>query len=140
MEDGVPRLATASAEEALSAVRPGDYLAIQAYVAADSEHYARLERARMALRDRLRVATTLGLGPRYLHSTGQLHKGGRGNGVFVQVVDDTQPDVEIPGRPYTFAQLFEAQAAGDVLALEDHARRVFRVKLRDLLDTAGIRS
>jgi len=139
LEDGVPDLATASTDEALAAVKPGDYLAIQGYVADASDHFAQLQRARMALRDRLRIATTLGLGPRYLHSTGQLHKGGRNNGLFLQVVDDTRPDVEIPGRPYSFAQLFEAQAAGDVLALEEHGRRVFRVTLRDLLETAGIR-
>ncbi len=136
--EGVPDLPMVAPQEAIDAVQPGDYLAIQAYVATDSEHYALLERARLALRDRLRVATTLGLGPRYLHSTGQLHKGGRPNGVFVQVIEDTEPDVEIPGRPYSFSQLFEAQAAGDYLALEQHGRRVFRVKLLELLEAAGV--
>ncbi|MDN5864624.1 MAG: bifunctional transaldolase/phosoglucose isomerase [Gammaproteobacteria bacterium] len=136
LEEGVPDLPTATGKEALKAVKPGDYLAIQAYVATDSKHFAALEQARETLRDRLRVATTLGLGPRYLHSTGQLHKGGYANGVFVQIVDDTSPDLDIPGRPYSFAQLFEAQAAGDYLALQDHDRRVFRVGLQDFLDAA----
>ena len=139
LEEGIPELPTAKAADALKVVKPGDYLAIQAYVATDSAHYAALERARVALRDRLGVATTIGLGPRYLHSTGQLHKGGRPNGVFVQVLEDTRPDLEIPGRPYSFGKLFQAQAAGDYAALEDHQRRVFRVKLQDLLDAAGVR-
>ncbi|EAR22686.1 bifunctional transaldolase/phosoglucose isomerase [Nitrococcus mobilis] len=140
LAQGLPAIPAASAKQALAAVRPGDYLAIQAYVATDSEPYAQLQRARTALRDRLRVATTLGLGPRYLHSTGQLHKGGRANGVCIQVIDEVQPDLEIPGRPYTFGQLFQAQAAGDFHALEEQGRRVFRVTLGDLLSTAGIRS
>ncbi len=138
LAQGIPAVPVTGAEQALAAVRPGDYLAIQAYVATDSEPYAQLQRARMALRDRLCVATTLGLGPRYLHSTGQLHKGGRANGVCVQVVDEVQPDLKIPGRPYTFGQLFRAQAAGDFRALEEQGRRVFRVTLEDLLSTAGI--
>ncbi|HYW75825.1 MAG TPA: transaldolase, partial [Gammaproteobacteria bacterium] len=127
-----------SANDALKVVKPGDYLAIQAYVKADSRHYANLQEARIALRDELGVATTLGLGPRYLHSTGQLHKGGHNNGVFIQVVDDLKPDVDIPGRDYSFRQVFEAQAAGDYQALQEHHRRVYRVKLEDFLATAGV--
>lgn len=140
LQEGIPQLPQAKAEDALAAVEPGDYLAIQAYMDTDSPHYETLQRARVALRDRLHVATTLGLGPRYLHSTGQLHKGGRPNGVFLQIVEDTSPDLEIPGRPYSFTQLFQAQAAGDYAALKDHDRRVFRVKLQDFLDAAGVRS
>ncbi len=139
LEEGVPKLPESTAADALKAAKPGDYLAIQAYVATDSGHFHALEPVRVALRDKLRVATTLGLGPRYLHSTGQLHKGGHANGVFVQILDDTAPDLEIPGRSYSFAKLFEAQAAGDYLALKEHNRRVFRVKLLDLLDAAGVR-
>lgn len=136
LDEGLPELPDSTADEALKAVKEGDYLAIQAYVATDSEHFSALEAARIKLRDRLKVATTLGLGPRYLHSTGQLHKGGYANGVFVQIVDDTEPDLSIPGRDYSFGQLFEAQAAGDYLALREHDRRVFRVGLRDFLDAA----
>ncbi len=135
---GVPKLPVTAAADALKGVKPGDYLAVQAYVEADSGHYALLQQARMALRDSLHVATTLGLGPRYLHSTGQLHKGGRNNGVFIQIVDDLSPDVAIPGRDYSFRQLFEAQAAGDYRALQDHQRRVYRVGLQDFLQTAGV--
>lgn len=138
LAQGVPDLALASADDALAAVQPDDYLAIQAYVATGSGHERALTSAREALRDKLHVATTLGLGPRYLHSTGQLHKGGRANGVFVQIVDDGSPDLDIPGRPYSFGQLFQAQAAGDFLALKDHDRRVFRVKLDDFLRVAGV--
>jgi transaldolase/glucose-6-phosphate isomerase len=134
--EGVPEFPITPCEEALAAVNPADYIAIQAYMATDSKDWPALERARVKLRDKLKVATTLGLGPRYLHSTGQLHKGGYANGVFLQIVEDTEPDLNIPGRDYTFAQLFEAQAAGDFLALRDHDRRVFRVKLDDLLDAA----
>ncbi len=140
LQEGVPALPETRAAEALKAVGPGDYLAIQAYVATGSPQVAELQRARIALRDRLRVATTLGLGPRYLHSTGQLHKGGRPNGVFLQIVGDTEPDLEVPGRPYSFGRLFQAQAAGDFAALQDHDRRVFRVGLADLLDAAGVRT
>lgn len=140
LEKGVPELPVTAAKDALKVVKPGDYLAIQAYVEADSAHYAALQEARVALRDRLGVATTLGLGPRYLHSTGQLHKGGRNNGVFIQIVDDLEPDVAIPGRKYSFRQVFEAQAAGDYQALEEHQRRVFRVGLEDFLKAAGVNS
>jgi len=138
LKDGIPKLEIAAAQDALKVVKPGDYLAIQAYVKADSGHYRSLQKARIALRDQLGVATTLGLGPRYLHSTGQLHKGGRNNGVFIQIVDDLKPDVDIPGRDYSFRQLFEAQAAGDYEALQEHQRRVFRVGLEDFLTVAGV--
>ena len=88
----------------------------------------------MGLRDRLRLATTVGFGPRFLHSTGQLHKGGPNTGLFVQVVDEPAEDVEIPGKPYTFGTLIKAQAAGDLLALRDRDRRVVRVSLYQLED------
>ncbi|HET9609352.1 MAG TPA: hypothetical protein VFP06_07070, partial [Acidimicrobiales bacterium] len=94
----------------------------------------RIERARVALRDRLRVATTVGLGPRFLHSTGQLHKGGPATGVFVQVVGEADEDVPIPGAPYGFAALERAQADGDLLTLRDRKRRAGRVTLDELLE------
>ena len=116
----------------LEGVRPGDYLAIQAYLPRTPENTSRLQAARMKLRDRLRVATTLGFGPRFLHSTGQLHKGGPAIGVFVQVVDEPSLDLPIPGKPYTFRRLLDAQAAGDLQALRARDRRVARVRLSDL--------
>ena len=93
-------------------------------------------RARVALRDRLRVATTVGLGPRFLHSTGQLHKGGPDTGVFVQVVGDDPDDVPIPGAGYGFSTLKHAQADGDLLVLGDRKRRAGRVRLDELVEVA----
>jgi hypothetical protein len=110
-------------------VGPGDYIAIQAYVPRTEEMESRLHAARMRLRDRFRVATTVGFGPRFLHSTGQLHKGGPNTGVFVQVVEEPTEDLEIPGAPYSFRTLFAAQSAGDLQSLKDHGRRVGRVHL-----------
>ena len=116
----------------LKEVHAGDYLAIQAYVPRGPEMERRLQKVRMRLRDRYRVATTVGFGPRFLHSTGQLHKGGPNSGVFVQVVESPQEDIEIPGEPYTFATLFAAQSAGDLQSLREHGRRVARVRMADL--------
>jgi glucose-6-phosphate isomerase len=116
----------------LQQVRPGDYLAIQAYLPRNKETERRLHAARMRLRDRFNVATTLGFGPRFLHSTGQLHKGGPNTGVFIQIVEPPDEDAPIPGEPYTFGQLIAAQALGDLQSLRGHGRRVARVRLADL--------
>jgi len=113
----------------------GDYLAIQAFIAPTPEAEAALQRFRHAVRDRLQVATTLGFGPRFLHSTGQLHKGGANNGVFLQIVDHFAPRVEVPSTDYTFGELIAAQANGDYQALVDTERRVVRLCLGD--DVAG---
>ena len=118
--------------ELLASAHPGEYLAIQAYVPRNEENSARLHATRMRLRDRLKLATTVGFGPRFLHSTGQLHKGGPNTGLFVQVVDEAAEDVEIPGKPYTFGTLIRAQAAGDLLALRERDRRVVRVSVQQL--------
>jgi transaldolase / glucose-6-phosphate isomerase len=120
----------------LAGVQPGDYVSIHAYVDPSSEAVDDLERVRAAIRDRLRVATTVGLGPRFLHSTGQLHKGGPPTGVFVQVVDAGGPDddVDVPGAPYTFATLLQAQAAGDLATLRQRGLRAARVPLAELLE------
>jgi hypothetical protein len=130
--DGLPEEPYGELGALLEAVRPGDYLAIQAYLPRTAENSSRLQAARMKLRDHLRVATTLGFGPRFLHSTGQLHKGGPPTGVFVQVVDEPSLDLPIPGKPYTFRTLLDAQAAGDLQALRARGRRVARVRLSDL--------
>jgi hypothetical protein len=84
------------------------------------------------VRDRHQVATTLAVGPRYQHSTGQFHKGGPASGVFLQVLDVGGPDLSIPTRTFTFGDLIKAEAAGDYLALHDRGRRVFRVQAADL--------
>mgnify|MGYP006196130993 CR=1 FL=1 len=133
LAEGPPDLPTSSLDEVLAQVEPGDYLAIQAFVDPGSPAVAQLEAARAVLRDRLKVATTLGLGPRFLHSTGQLHKGGPPTGVFVQVVTDTGTDVPIPGEDYGFGTLIRAQADGDMVTLADRKRRAGRVLLDELL-------
>ena len=133
LAEGRPEVPVTPLDDLLGQVRPGDYVAIQAFVDPGSEVVDRLEAARVALRDRLRVATTLGLGPRFLHSTGQLHKGGPNTGVFVQVVGDDGVDVPIPGQPYGFAGLIRAQADGDLVTLRERGRRAGRVRLDELL-------
>ena len=117
---GTAPAAPATVEDArawLAAARPGDYLAILAYTAPDAATDRRLRDVRTRWRDRTRVATTVGYGPRYLHSTGQLHKGGPPRGRFALVTAASQRDVEIPGRPWGFAALERAQAEGDRRAL-----------------------
>ena len=84
---------------------------------------------RAAVRRRTRVATTAGWGPRFLHSTGQLHKGGPGSGVFVQFLGPGSPDLAIPGQDHTFGELLRAQAIGDAQALETAGRRLVRIDL-----------
>jgi transaldolase / glucose-6-phosphate isomerase len=107
----------------------GDYVALLAYVQRTRETEQALQRIRLRLRDARRVATTLGYGPRFQHSTGQLHKGGANNGVFLQFVADDREDVPIPGAAYTFGTLKAAQALGDLQTLERHGRRVIRLHL-----------
>jgi transaldolase/glucose-6-phosphate isomerase len=115
----------------LATVQPGDYVAILAYLPADRAGAA-LQRGRVALRDRLGVATTLGFGPRFLHSTGQLHKGGPPSGVFLQLTDEPQRDLPIPGWQESFGTLIAAQALGDFQSLQQRGRRVLRLHLDDL--------
>jgi transaldolase/glucose-6-phosphate isomerase len=123
-------------DELLAGLQPGSYLALTAYLDRSASNSASLAAARLALRDRFRVATTVGFGPRYLHSTGQLHKGGSATGLFVQVVGEDAEDLAIPGSPYTFGQLFSAQANGDLASLQAHGRPVGRVTLEELLAIA----
>jgi transaldolase/glucose-6-phosphate isomerase len=119
-----------SVEGLLSQAGRGDYVAIQAFVDPQREH----ELARLAAeaRETGRVVT-LGLGPRYLHSTGQLHKGGPASVLCLQVVDDTGEELPIPGKPYGFGRLIRAQAAGDLAALQERGRRVARVRLEEVV-------
>ena len=118
----------------LSQVRPGDYIAVTAYMPRNAGYEAALRRVRMRLRDRFKVATTVGFGPRYLHSTGQFHKGGPNKGVFIQVISADDADLAIPGRPFTFGTLKAAQALGDLESLRTHGCRAGRVRLETLLD------
>jgi len=132
LEGGVESVEPQPAGDLLSTLEPGDYLALQAYVDPEDDVVEELERIRVTLRDRHRVATTLGIGPRYLHSTGQLHKGGPDGGVFLQIVGAVDGDLPIPGEEFGFATLERAQAAGDLEALRDRGRRAGRVELEDL--------
>ncbi len=122
-------LAGAGATQVLKLLNPGDYFAQLAYVSPSSDLLPELERLRLAVRDRRRVATTLGVGPRYLHSTGQLHKGGPNTGVFLLITTGAGEDVSIPGQPYTFATLERAQALGDFASLDAANRRVVHLHL-----------
>ena len=119
-----------SLEELLAQAQPGDYVAVQAFV--DPEREAELEPLVERARAETGCVVTHGLGPRYLHSTGQLHKGGPNTGLFVQVVDDPGEEVSIPGRKFGFRRLIQAQAAGDFSSLEERGRRIVRVRLEDL--------
>ena len=126
----IPTEVTAgSLEELLSKARPGDYLAIMAYVLQTPETDRALESLRRMITERHGIATTLGYGPRFLHSTGQLHKGGPDTGLFLQITADHEKDTPIPGEPYSFGVLADAQASGDLQALRTAGRRVVRVNL-----------
>ncbi len=119
----------------LAQTQAGDYVALQAYLAPSPDTTAALQQLRLSLRDRLRLATTLGYGPRFLHSTGQLHKGGPNTGLFLQLVDEPADDLPVPETDYTFGTLIRAQALGDYRALVQRGRRVLRVHLGK--DVAG---
>jgi hypothetical protein len=115
----------------LAKVKPRDYIAVLAYVEETPEIELALQALRLALRDATGCATTTGYGPRFLHSTGQLHKGGPDSGVFIQLTAPDKVDFEVPGAPYTFSVLKQAQAQGDLAALLAHGRRALRVDLGD---------
>jgi transaldolase/glucose-6-phosphate isomerase len=125
----------------LERAKPGDYVALQAYLQPTGQTSLALHSLRLTLRDRTRLATTMGYGPRFLHSTGQLHKGDAGNGLFVQFTADAERDAPIPdeaGRPessMSFGVLKSAQALGDARALREAGRRLIRFRLDG--DVAG---
>ena len=107
----------------------GDYFAVLAYLEMNAEYESLLQGLRMTVRDRKRVATCLGFGPRFLHSTGQAYKGGPNSGVFLQVTCDDAQDLPVPGQKYTFGVVKAAQARGDFQVLADRQRRALRVHL-----------
>jgi transaldolase/glucose-6-phosphate isomerase len=113
----------------LDRIKPHDYFALLAYVEMNEEHEAILQKIRHAVRDRAKVATCLGFGPRFLHSTGQLYKGGPDTGVFLQITCDDAEDLSIPGQKYTFGVVKAAQSRGDFQVLADRNRRALRVHL-----------
>jgi glucose-6-phosphate isomerase len=131
----------------LKLIRPGDYAALMAYVPRTGDTEGVLDSIRLALRNRLKVATTVGYGPRFLHSTGQLHKGDGNKGLFIQVTHTPESDISIPGEAYSFGTLVTAQALGDYQALAERGRRLIRLHtkgdvtaaLKQLRDSLGIR-
>jgi glucose-6-phosphate isomerase len=119
----------------LGTVKPGDYIAFLNYIEETPEIDQKFQEIRTALRDATKCAVTIGYGPRFLHSTGQLHKGGPDTGVFFQIIANDEKDFAIPGEPYTFSILKQAQALGDFRALAKRGRRVIGIDLGD--DTLG---
>jgi hypothetical protein len=119
-----------SPEELFAQAQQGDYVAIQAFI--DPRQKSKLQPLIERARHETGCVVTHGLGPRYLHSTGQLHKGGPNTGLFLQVVDEQGEELPIPGKPFGFARLIRAQAAGDFASLKERGRRVARIRLEDL--------
>jgi len=113
----------------LDRLSSGDYFALLAYIQMDREHEESLQKMRHAVRDRRRVATCLGFGPRFLHSTGQAYKGGPNSGVFLQITCDDAADLPVPEQKYTFGIVKAAQARGDFQVLAERQRRALRVHL-----------
>ncbi|MGB9199175.1 MAG: transaldolase, partial [Terriglobales bacterium] len=106
-----------------------DYFAVLAYVEMDADHEALLQSLRMSVRDKKHVATCLGFGPRFLHSTGQAYKGGPNSGVFLQITCDDKDDLPVPQQKYTFGVVKAAQARGDFAVLAERNRRALRVHI-----------
>ncbi len=121
----------------LGQARPRDYLAVLAYLTESPVAEQMLQAVRVRLRDNLQIATTLGYGPRYLHSTGQYHKGGPDTGLFLLLTAEDKADAFVPGQPYTFGVFRRAQALGDLEALRKRGRRVMRIHLGGDVD-AGL--
>jgi len=113
----------------LNQIHAGDYFATLAFLPMFPEHEAAIQAIRHKVRDNKHVATCLGFGPRFLHSTGQDYKGGPNTGVFLQITSDHAIDVDIPGQKLTFGVVIDAQAAGDLAVLESRGRRAVRVHL-----------
>lgn len=113
----------------LSRIEPGDYVDLAAFIEMSDEHLDALQKSRVVIRDRKKVATCLGFGPRFLHSTGQAYKGGPNTGVFIQITADHPNDLAVPGHKYTFGLVINAQAQSDFEVLAKRSRRVLRVHL-----------
>jgi len=113
----------------LSRIGAGDYFAVLGYITMNEAHEQALEAIRLAVRDNKKVATVLGFGPRFLHSTGQAYKGGPNSGVFLQITCDDAVDILVPGQKYTFGVVKAAQARGDFAVLAERGRRALRVHL-----------
>jgi transaldolase / glucose-6-phosphate isomerase len=126
---GTDRSLTGFLRAHLSQFNPGDYMALLGFIEMNGAHEKSLQAMRHAVRDRKHVATCLGFGPRFLHSTGQAYKGGPNTGVFLQITCDDANDLPVPGQKYTFGTVKAAQARGDFQVLADRKRRALRVHL-----------
>jgi transaldolase / glucose-6-phosphate isomerase len=113
----------------LSRIKSGDYFAVLGYIQMNAEHEQALQGMRRTIRDKKRVATCLGFGPRFLHSTGQAYKGGPNSGVFLQITCDDSVELPVPGQKFTFGVVKAAQARGDFQVLAERGRRALRVHL-----------
>jgi transaldolase/glucose-6-phosphate isomerase len=129
LKEGLPEEEPGSLDELLAGAAPPKYIAIVGYVTPSEEFDAAVAGLRVALRERTKCATTFGYGPRYLHSTGQYHKGGPANGLFIQLYQPASEDVEIPEAGYSFEHLKNAQALGDMQTLRSHGVPVVRVEV-----------
>jgi transaldolase/glucose-6-phosphate isomerase len=126
---GEPGAVASYLKRHLDRLGPGDYCTLLAYVARNEGHHEQLQAIRRLIRDRKRVATCLGFGPRFLHSTGQAYKGGPNSGVFLQITCDDEVDLEVPGQKYSFGIVKAAQARGDFEVLAERGRRALRTHL-----------
>jgi transaldolase/glucose-6-phosphate isomerase len=127
LKDGLPDVEPGSLDELLAGAAPPKYIAILAYVTPSEEFDSAVTDLRVALRERTKCTTTFGYGPRYLHSTGQYHKGGPPNGLFIQLYQHAEEDIEIPEAGYSFEYLKSAQALGDMQTLRAHGLDVVRI-------------
>jgi transaldolase / glucose-6-phosphate isomerase len=129
LKESLPDVELGSLDQLLAGAAPPKYIAILGYVTPSEEYDAAVTDLRVALRERTKCTTTFGYGPRYLHSTGQYHKGGPPNGLFIQLYQRAEQDVEIPEAGYSFEHLKNAQALGDMQTLREHGLEVVRVEV-----------
>ena len=132
LSDDVPPLQAGAVTALLDQLREGDYFAILAFIEMSRANRSALDSIRGFVRDRRKVATTVGFGPRYLHSTGQAHKGGPNSGVFLVITCEDADDVPVPDQRYSFGTIKRLQARGDFEVLASRGRRVLRVHLKDV--------
>jgi transaldolase / glucose-6-phosphate isomerase len=138
LEEGLPDEEPGSLDDLLAKAAPPKYIAILGFVTPSGEYDAAAEELRVKLRERTKCTTTFGYGPRYLHSTGQYHKGGPANGLFIQLYQPASEDVEIPEAGYSFEHLKNAQALGDMQTLRAHGLDVVRVEVDGPDDVKGL--
>src|SRR5688572_3290314 len=132
LSDDEPPVQAGAITALLNQLREGDYFAILAFIEMNSENRSALDSIRGFVRDRRKVATTVGFGPRYLHSTGQAHKGGPSTGVFLVITCDDADDLPVPDQRYSFGTIKRLQARGDFEVLSSRGRRVLRIHLKDV--------